>query len=167
MLTRVRFTTTTILVASLLLGATAARAATPTTTITTTTLRTTTTSTIKATTTTTSTTLPPLTFSPLTKACIKHIEADKKICKSSGGTVDCKAAFYQQLPICFAPKGATAVNSCSSKKMSCDLKAATSQASCTKSCKTSPDPACKFSCKSFAAACKAAFTACLLKCPML
>ena len=158
MLSPIRLLTTTAVIASLLLGATAARATTPTTTVTTTT---------RTTTSTTSTTLPPLTFSPLTKACIKHLEADKKICKSSGATVDCLAAFYHALPACFAPKGATAVNTCSGKKTSCDLKATTSQASCVKSCKTSPDPACKFSCATFAAVCKAAFTACLLKCPML
>lgn len=163
MLSRIRLLTTTAVIAGLLLGATAARATTPTTTVTTTTRTTTTTHT----TSTTSTTLPPLTFSPLTKACIKHLEADKKICKSSGATVDCLAAFYHALPSCFAAKGATAVNNCTSKKTSCDLKATTSEASCRKSCKTSPDPACKFSCATFATVCKAALTACLLKCPML
>lgn len=166
MLTRVRSFTTTALIASLMLGATAAHATIASTTSSTTPTSTTRTSTTR-TTTTTSTTLPPTTFSPATKACIKHLEANKKICKSSGSSVDCKAEFYAMMPTCFAPKGATAVASCTKKATSCDAKATVSETDCLKSCKKSPDPSCKPSCKSFAAVCKAAFTACLLKCPML
>jgi len=95
-----------------------------------------TTTTTTTTTSTTTTTLLPHPYSDATAACIRQAKADRRTCRSGGGS-GCAAAFDATFPKCFASgTGVKCATKCVTTRESCFTKLPTTKKNCRKTCAT-------------------------------